>query len=53
MQFVLDCVTTLLIAILCFFMLFQKYEIKREKLFIRTATLTGIIGIKIISIDVV
>ena len=33
MQFVLDCVTTLLIAILCFFMLFQKYEIKREKLF--------------------
>ena len=50
MQFVLDCVTTLLIAILCFFMLFQKYEIKREKLFIRTATLTGIIGIKIISI---
>ena len=40
MQFVLDCVTTLLIAILCFFMLFQKYEIKREKLFIRTATLT-------------
>lgn len=31
MQFVLDCVTTLLIAILCFFMLFQKYERASEK----------------------
>lgn len=50
MQFVLDCVTTLLIAVLCFLMLFQKYEIKREKLIFRTATLTGLIGIKISSI---
>lgn len=50
MQFVLDCVTTLLIAVLCFLMLFQKYEIKREKPIFRTATLTGLIGIKISSI---
>lgn len=41
MQFVLDCVTTLLIAVLCFFMLFQKYEIKCEKLIFRTVALTG------------
>ena len=32
MQFVLDCVTALLIAGLCFFMLFQKYEIKKDRL---------------------
>ncbi len=50
MQFALDCVTTLLIAILCFFMLFQKYEIKREKLILKIVVLTGIIGIKISSI---
>ncbi len=50
MQFVLDCVTTLMIAILCFLMLFQKYEIKREKLIIRTIALAGVIGVKISSI---
>ncbi len=30
MQFVLDCVTTALTAILCFFMLFHKYEFKKN-----------------------
>lgn len=47
MQFVLDCVTTLLIAILCFFMLFQKYEIKKDKLILRITGIFGIIAVKV------
>lgn len=47
MQFALDCVTTLLIAILCFFMLFQKYEIKKDRLILRITAILGIIAVKI------
>lgn len=47
MQFVLDCVTTLLIAILCFFMLFQKYEIKKDRLVLRITGILGIIAVKV------
>ncbi len=47
MQFVLDCVTTLLIAVLCFFMLFQKYEIKKDRLILRITGIFGIIAVKI------
>ncbi len=47
MQFALDCVTTLLIAILCFFMLFQKYEIKKDRLILRITAIFGIIAVKI------
>ncbi len=47
MQFVLDCVTTLLIAILCFFMLFQKYEIKKDRLILRIIGIFGIIAVKV------
>lgn len=46
MQFVLDCVTTLLIAVLCFFMLFQKYEIKKDHLILRITGIFGIIVVK-------
>lgn len=47
MQFVLDCGTTLLIAILCFFMLFQKYEIKKDRLILRITIIFGIIAVKV------
>lgn len=50
MQFVLDCVTTILTAVLCFFMLFHKYEIKQNKLFLKIMTLSGIVTLKIGSI---
>lgn len=47
MQFVLDCVTTLLIAVLCFFMLFQKYEIKKDRLILRITTIFSIMAVKV------
>lgn len=50
MQFVLDCVTALLIAGLCFFMLFQKYEIKKDRLILRITGIFGIFAVKIGSI---
>lgn len=50
MQFVLDCVTALLIAILCFFMLFQKYEIKKDRLILRITGIFGVFAVKIGSI---
>lgn len=50
MQFVLDCVTALLIAVLCFFMLFQKYEIKKDRLILRVIGILCIFAVKIGSI---
>ena len=47
MQFALDCVTTLLIAVLCFFMLFQKFEIKKERLILRIIGILSIIAVKV------
>lgn len=47
MQFVLDCATTMLIAILCFFMLFQKYEIKKDRLILRITLILCIIVTKV------
>ncbi len=35
LQFLLDCTTTALIAVLCFLMLLKKYEIKQDKLWLR------------------
>ena len=47
MQFVLDCVTTILTALLCFFMLFRKYEIRKEHLLIRSILAAGSVLLKI------
>lgn len=50
MQFVLDCITTILIGLLCFLMLFKKYEIKQYKLWLRILGIGGIITVKMSSI---
>lgn len=46
MQFLLDCATTVLTALLCFLLLFQKYKIKKEYLPIRIISVLGIITLK-------
>lgn len=50
MQFVLDCITTVLIGALCFLMLFKKYEIKHKNLLLRTFGIVGIMVGKMSSI---
>lgn len=47
MQFVLDCVTTILTAVLCFLMLFNKYEIKSNYIIARISSIILIIVAKI------
>lgn len=47
MQFVLDCVTTILTAVLCFLMLFNKYEIKSNYIIARISSIILIIAAKI------
>ncbi|WP_295219771.1 sensor histidine kinase [Ruminococcus sp.] len=46
MQFILDCVTTVLTAVLCFLMLFHKYEVKQDHLVARIAVIGCIIAVK-------
>lgn len=46
MQFTLDCITTILIALLCFLMLFNKYEIKHDKLWLKILGIGSIIAAK-------
>lgn len=51
MQFVLDCITTILIGLLCFLMLLKKYEINQDKLWLRILGIAGIIAVKMSSIQ--
>ena len=47
LQFILDCITTVLTAVLCFLMLFHKYEVKKDHLIVRIAVIGCLIVIKI------
>lgn len=46
LQFVLDCATTVLTAVLCFLMLFNKYEIKMKVLPLKIVSVFAVIAIK-------
>ncbi len=46
LQLLLDCATTVLTAVLCFLMLFKKYEIKQDRLWLRILGVGGITAVK-------
>lgn len=46
LQFILDCTTTVLTAVLCFLMLFHKYEVKRDHAVVRIIGIGCLIAIK-------
>lgn len=47
-QYVLDCVTTILTAVLCFLMLFHKYALKQDHTIIRMLMIVVIIVLKMV-----
>lgn len=47
LQFILDCATTIVTAVLCFLMLFHKYEIKQDYFAVRVASIICVISVKI------
>lgn len=46
LQFVLDCATTVLTAVLCFLMLFNKYEIKQKAILLKIVSVFAVITAK-------
>ena len=50
MQYALDCFTTVITTLVCFFMLFKKYEIKKDHLILRISSVVLILLIKCFAI---
>lgn len=46
LQFILDCATTVLTAVLCFLMLLNKYEIKQKAILLKIFSVFAVIAIK-------